>query len=91
MDSGIFLERLLEGLLDNVTTTSNDIDELSEKLRNIRKTIRLLEEAPLLALAMGWGKGNCMKSKVVEYPFRIEYNIDRSCLMGLAVPTFPLQ
>ncbi len=75
--------QLLEELIREISIEPSSIEELTERLRNARRTpAKLLDAAPLLALAAGWGKGGCRR--LVGYTFPPRYEDDYECLQELA-------
>ncbi|MEB3816341.1 MAG: hypothetical protein LRS46_00140 [Desulfurococcales archaeon] len=79
------LTELLEELVGETHRQVHNESELAERFKRIReKALRLLREAPLLALALGWTRGDCRKP--VEFPpfstYR-RYVTDTQCLLDL--------
>ena len=82
MEKEVTLSKLLEELIRETSKEPSSAEELAERLRNTRRTLaKLLDAAPLLALAAGWDKGDCRI--LVSYAPLPKYEDDYRCLQEL--------
>ena len=76
------LSKLLEELIREMSMEPNSAEELAERFKKVRRTLaKIVDAAPLLALAAGWNRGDCRR--LVGYTFPPRYEDDYRCLQEL--------